>query len=155
MYKINDNTTTHVVLSLILYMSGETYSLTSIPNDRILRNIFVVGLFTLRVFARNVPRGNRRGNIFFLFHTSSWCLTWYTNLGFTSNKPTHNLLDYGVQELRSFNRTHICVFISASNFFLAFLSYSFKTLNLLWRLGAFEFLVYFSLWCFSRHANFH
>ena len=33
--------------------------------------------------------------IFLFFHTSFWCLTWYTKPGFTSNKPTHYLLDYG------------------------------------------------------------
>ena len=30
-----------------------------------------------------------------LFHISFWCPTWGTNPGFTSNKPTHYLLDYG------------------------------------------------------------
>ena len=29
------------------------------------------------------------------FHISFWCLTWDTNLGFTSNKPIHYLLDHG------------------------------------------------------------
>ena len=32
---------------------------------------------------------------YFGFHISLWCLTQDTNQGFTSNKPTHNLLDYG------------------------------------------------------------
>ena len=41
------------------------YSLMSTPNYRFLRNFFVTGLFTLRVFARNLLRGNRRRNIFF------------------------------------------------------------------------------------------
>ena len=50
--------------SIILYMSGVTYSLTLTPNDRFLRKFFMAGLFTLRVFARNLLRGNRQRNIF-------------------------------------------------------------------------------------------
>ena len=71
--------------------SGRTYSSTSTPKVRFLRNLSMVGdLFTLRVFTRNLPKENRRTNI--IFHIS--CLTWNTNQGFTSNKPTHHLLDY-------------------------------------------------------------
>ena len=36
---------------------------------------------------------NRQRNIF--FHISFWCLTWYTNPGFTSYKPIRYLLDCG------------------------------------------------------------
>ena len=51
--------------ALVLYVSGGTYSLTSIPKDRFLRNFFIPGLFTLRVFARNLLRGGScRRNIF-------------------------------------------------------------------------------------------
>ena len=53
-----------ILCALILYVNGETYCLTSTPNDRFLRNFFMAGLFTLRVFARNLLRGNRRRNIF-------------------------------------------------------------------------------------------
>ena len=45
-------------------MSGGTYSLTSTPNNRFLRNFLMAGLFTLRVFVRNPLRGSRRINIF-------------------------------------------------------------------------------------------
>ena len=46
-------------------------------------------LFTLRgVFARNLLRGNRRGNTFGI---SFWCLAWDSNPRFSSNKPTHCL----------------------------------------------------------------
>ena len=38
--------------------------LTLIPNDRFFRNFFMAGLFTLRVFARNLLRGSRWRNIF-------------------------------------------------------------------------------------------
>ena len=71
-----------------------SYSLTSTANARFLRNFFMAGLFTVRVFTRNLPRGNRRRNILF-FYISFRCLTWDTKPGFTSNKPTHYLLDYG------------------------------------------------------------
>ena len=50
-------------------------------------------LFTLRVFARNLLRVNRRRNTFCILFS---CLTWGSNPGFGSNKPTHHLLDYGV-----------------------------------------------------------
>ena len=65
------------------------------PKRQIFKKFFfMAGLFTLRVFATNLLSGNsRRKNFFFIF--SFWCLTWYTNLGFTSNKPTYYLLDYG------------------------------------------------------------
>ena len=45
-----------------------------------LRNFFMAVLFTLRVFARNLLRGSRRRNIFFIYHF--WWLTWETNPGF-------------------------------------------------------------------------
>ena len=47
-------------------------------------HIISVGLFTLRVLARNLLRGNRLGNIFFS----------YFILMPVSNKPTHYLLGY-------------------------------------------------------------
>ena len=49
-------------------------------------------LFTLRVFARNLLRGNRRRNT---FHILFWCLARGSNPGFSSNKPIHYLLDHG------------------------------------------------------------
>ena len=77
---------------LILYISGGTYSLKSTPNDRFFEKLFMTILFTLRVFARNLLRGNRWRNT---FRISFWCLTWDSNPGFSSNKPTHYLLDHG------------------------------------------------------------
>ena len=48
---------------LILNISGGVYSLKSTPKSTdFLRNFFKAGLFTLRVFARNLLRGNRRRN---------------------------------------------------------------------------------------------
>ena len=57
------------------------------------RQIFFMAiLFTRRVFARNLLGGNRRRNIFRIL---LWCLAWNSNPGFSSNKPTHYLLDHG------------------------------------------------------------
>ena len=67
-----------MLCALILYVSGGIYSLTSTPNAIFLRNFFIAGiLFTLRVFARNLLRDNRRRNIF------GDC-----------NNPTHYILDH-------------------------------------------------------------
>ena len=48
-------------------------------------------ILRLRVFAGNPPRGNRRRIPFCILF---WCLAWGSNPFFTSNKPTHYLLDY-------------------------------------------------------------
>ena len=77
---------------LILYISGGTYSLKSTPNDKFFEKLFMAILFTLRVFARNLLRGNRRRNS---FRISFWNLAWDSNPVFSSNKPTHYLLDHG------------------------------------------------------------
>ena len=81
--------TTHVVcVNFFLYVSGGTYSLTSTPNERFLRNVSWQILFTLRVFARN-----RRRNIFlyFIFDDRPGIRTQ----AFASNKPTHYILHHG------------------------------------------------------------
>ena len=44
------------------------------------------------LFARSLLRGNPRRNTFCIWF---WCLTWSSYPGFTSNKPTHYLPDYG------------------------------------------------------------
>ena len=81
---------------LILYISSGTYCLKSTTNDRFFEKLFMVIWFTLRVFARNLLRGNHRRNTFCILF---WCLAWDSNLGFTSNKPTHYLLDHGEHSL--------------------------------------------------------
>ena len=83
--------TTYVVCVNFLYIIGGTYSLKSTPNDRF-EKLFMAILFILRVFARNLLRGNRQRNI---FRISFWCLAWDSNRGFSSNKSTHHLLDHG------------------------------------------------------------
>ena len=81
----------HLCCVLILYISDGTYSLKSIPNDKFFEKLFMAILFTLKVFATNLLRVNRRRNTFCILF---WCLAW-TWAGFSSNKPTHYLLDYG------------------------------------------------------------
>ena len=76
---------------LILYISGGTYSLKLTPNDRFFEKLFMAILFTLRDFVRNLLRGNCRRNT---FRISFWFLVWDSNPGFSSNKPTHYLLDH-------------------------------------------------------------
>ena len=70
------------------------YRLTLTAKNIFLRNFFMASLFTLRVFARNMLKEIAEEIIFF-FHVSFRCLTWDTNPGFSFNKPTHCLLDYG------------------------------------------------------------
>ena len=81
-----------MLCALILYVRGGTYSLTSTPNDRFLRNFFMAGLFTLRVFARNLLRGSRRRNIFHIFIFDDW--PEVRTQAFASNKSTHYILDH-------------------------------------------------------------
>ena len=59
---------------------------------QIFEKLFMAILFNLRVFGRNLLRGNHRRNTFCILF---WCLAWGSNPGFTSNKPTQYLLDYG------------------------------------------------------------
>ena len=66
--------------------------LKSIPNDRFFEKLFMAISFTLRVFVRNLLRENRRRNT---FRISLWCLAWDSNPDFSSNRPTHYLLDHG------------------------------------------------------------
>ena len=63
--------TSPMLCVIILYMTGGAYSLKSIPECIFLRNFFMAILFTLRVLARNLLRGNRRRNT---FRISFWCL---------------------------------------------------------------------------------
>ena len=81
--------------ALILYVSGETYSLTSTPNDRFfLRNFLMAGFIYSSSFCQKSTE-RKWPKKYFLFHISFWCLTWDPNAAFTYNKPTHYLLDNG------------------------------------------------------------
>ena len=53
--------------ALILYLSGGTCSLKSTSNDRFLRSFSQQFYFTLRIFARNLQRGNRLVKYFHIF----------------------------------------------------------------------------------------
>ena len=57
-------------------------------------NFFTASLFTLRGFAKKCWEEIAE-KICFFFQISFWCLTWDMNQGFTFNKLTHYLLDYG------------------------------------------------------------
>ena len=84
----------HHLCELILCMSGGTYSLKSIPNDRFFEIIisdYLLSEFLLKICWKEIAE-----EIFFFSHISFWCLPWNTNPGFTSNKLTHYLLDHCV-----------------------------------------------------------
>ena len=72
----------------------------STPNDRYFEKLFMAVLITLRFCARNLLRRNRRKNTFRILF---WYLAWGSNPGFSSNKPTHYLLDHSdfIEELNS------------------------------------------------------
>ena len=76
-------TTKHRLGVLISFISGGTFGLKSIPNDIFVwRNFSWQFLFTLRVFTKNLLRGNLR-----------WNIVSYLNRRLTSSKPAHYLLD--------------------------------------------------------------
>ena len=87
--------TSHTTYVVCVYFIHEWRDLQfQIDSERqiFLRNFSWQFVFTLRVFARNLLRGHRRRNTFRILF---WCLAWGSNPGFTSNKPTHFLLDHG------------------------------------------------------------
>ena len=59
---------------LILYMSGRTYNLKSIPNDRYLRNVSWQIYLLSKFFARNLLKESRRGKKFFLCLISQYTI---------------------------------------------------------------------------------
>ena len=77
---------------LILIHKRRHLQLKSTPNDRFFKKLVTAVLFTLRVFARNPLRGNRRRNTFRILF---WCLEWGSNPSFSSNKSAHYLLEHG------------------------------------------------------------
>ena len=76
---------------LILYISGVTYSLKSTPNDKFFEKLFMAILFTLRVFCQKSAEW-KSPTIYCLYFVLMSGLG-FENPGFTSNKPTHYLLD--------------------------------------------------------------
>ena len=77
------------------FMQEWRYLQFNVDSERqIFETLLIVNSFTLKVFARNLLRGNifRRRNIFIF---SFWCLIWDLKSGLRPNKPTHYLLDHG------------------------------------------------------------
>ena len=76
---------------LILYISGGTYSLTSIPSDRFFEKLFMTIFIYSQSFCRKSAekKSSKKYFSYFLF----LCLAWGSNPGFSSNKPTHYPLD--------------------------------------------------------------
>ena len=116
---------------LILYISGGT------PNDKFFEKLLIAILFTLRVFARILLRGNHRRNT---FRISFWCLAWDANPGFSSNKPTHYLLDhrdfYNIKWCEKLSRNpdgnnvminYICMYVCISLWLLFHISWSWRS----------------------------
>ena len=56
--------TTYVVCVNFIHKWRNLHSLKSTPNYRFFEKLFIAILFTLRVFARNLVKGNRRRNTF-------------------------------------------------------------------------------------------
>ena len=93
---------TYPSVRIIVLVSHTTYvvcvnfihkwrDLQSTPNVRFFEKLFMATLIYFQSFCqKSAERGNRRRNT---FRTLFWCLAW--NPGFSSNKPTHYLLDYG------------------------------------------------------------
>ena len=80
-----------MLCTLILYVSGGTFSIKSIPNARLLRNFSWQAI--LSEFLPEICWEIMAEEIYF-FHTSSWCLIWDTNPSFKSNNEKQYLLEY-------------------------------------------------------------
>ena len=91
--------TRFMLCALILYTSGRTYSLTSTPNYRFLRDFFMAILFTFKIFAKYLPRGRYRWNIFKFFVLKS-------DLGF-ARKPKILYSYFNLVENKSYWRKMI------------------------------------------------
>ena len=84
---------------LILYKSGGTYSLKSTPNDRFFEKLFIAIFHFLSEFLPEICWEKIAQEILFVF--LFWCLACDSNPGFTSNKPTHYLLEYGEKNIET------------------------------------------------------
>ena len=84
--------TTYVVCFNFLHKWRDPQFKVDSERQIFLRHISWQILFTHKAFARNLLRGNRQRNLLFVFCFDVWP---GSNPGFSSNKPTHFLLDYG------------------------------------------------------------
>ena len=71
---------------LILYISGGNYSLLSTPNDRFFEKLFIAILFTLRVFARNLPKKKSSKKYFSYFVLMSISIRRKNKTNYLSNQ---------------------------------------------------------------------
>ena len=69
------------------YVCGGAYSLSSTPNDSLLRNIFMAGLFNLRVFNKILLTGSRQRTTFLSLVLMPVARS--LNPGFRFNKLAH------------------------------------------------------------------
>ena len=76
-----------------LLLSGRTYSLTSTPNDRFLRNFFMAGFFYSQSLCHKSAERKSPKKYFSYFIFDDWPGIWTQALA--SNKPTHYILDHG------------------------------------------------------------
>ena len=86
--------TTYVVCVIFLYISGAIYSLKSIPNDKFLLRNFSRQFYLLPEFLLEICWEEIAEKILFRISVLISGL-WGSNPGFSSNKPTHYLLDHG------------------------------------------------------------
>ena len=103
--RIRTQLLTPLMLGVILYMSGGSYSLNSPPNDRF---FFIAILYTLSVSARNFLKGSR-GEIFYHISFSQRCRTCCLNRGLSSNKIYNNSYTITRKELETKGVATTCV----------------------------------------------
>ena len=108
--------------------SRRTYSLKSTPSDKFFEKLFMTISFTIRVFTRNLLRGNHRRNTFTILF---WYLACGLNPGFSSNKPTHYQLNYGdfIFIFRFIGDVWVDVWIMASRLILDYVIQSALSVN--------------------------
>ena len=79
-----------MLCALILYVSGGTFNLTSTPNNKFFEELLHGSFICSQSSCQKSDERKCRRNVFFFF-----IFRFDANPGFTSNKSTHYLLDYG------------------------------------------------------------
>ena len=80
---------------LILYISGGTHSLTSIPNDRFLEKLIMAIFIYSQSFCQKSAERKSMKKYFSYIEARPDIKAWGSNPDYSSNKPTHYLLDHG------------------------------------------------------------
>ena len=102
--------TTYVVWVNFLYISGGTYSLKLVPNDRFVEKLFMAIFIYSREFLPEICWDEIATEI--LLRILFRYLAWGSNSGFLPNKPTHYLLEHSdFKEYRSLSFISVSVFI--------------------------------------------